>query len=132
MKKRTEANSDQPHDIQSVEKDYTEQFSDEKFRKCPPIIWMIVIGTCKIAFNFDTFFYRIMPRFFHFLLWFLGYMLYVIHVFFYYHTNIGDVIHSFTDGIAVGGAYAKSFYGGLGTTIAIVCHEVPHCVGKTS
>jgi hypothetical protein len=62
----------------------------------------------------------------------LVFRVYVIHVFFYYHTNIGDVIHSFTDGIAVGGAYAKSFYGGLGTTIAIVCHEVPHCVGKTS
>lgn len=42
---------------------------------------------------------------------------------------IGDAVHSFTDGIAIGGAYAKSFYGGLGTTVAIVCHEVPHCVG---
>ncbi|XP_028401939.1 zinc transporter ZIP10-like isoform X1 [Dendronephthya gigantea] len=42
---------------------------------------------------------------------------------------IGDAVHSFTDGIAIGGAYAKSFYGGLGTTMAIVCHEVPHCVG---
>ena len=44
--------------------------------------------------------------------------------------HIGDVVHLFTDGIAIGGAYAKSFYGGLGTTVAIVCHEVPHCVGK--
>ena len=43
---------------------------------------------------------------------------------------VGDAVHLFTDGIAIGGAYAKSFYGGLGTTVAIVCHEVPHCVGK--
>ena len=42
---------------------------------------------------------------------------------------IGDAIHSFIEGIAIGGGYAKSFYGGIGTTIAIVCHEVPHCVG---
>ena len=54
------------------------------------------------------------------------------NIFYYYHSNTGDAIHSFIEGIAIGGGYAKSFYGGVGTTIAIVCHEVPHCVGKTS
>lgn len=42
---------------------------------------------------------------------------------------LGDVVHSFSDGVAIGGAYAKSFYGGLGTTVAIVFHEIPHGVG---
>ena len=42
---------------------------------------------------------------------------------------LGDAVHSFSDGVAIGGAYAKSFYGGLGTTVAIVFHEVPHGVG---
>ena len=42
---------------------------------------------------------------------------------------LGDAVHSFSDGVAIGGAYAKSFYSGLGTTVAIVFHEVPHGVG---
>ena len=50
----------------------------------------------------------------------------------YFTSTLGDAVHFFTDGIAIGCAYAKSFYGGLGTTVAITCHEVPHCIGKLS
>ena len=42
---------------------------------------------------------------------------------------IGDGIHNFADGIAMGAAISQSLSLGISTTIAIIFHEVPHEVG---
>ncbi|KAL3997394.1 ZIP Zinc transporter family protein [Acanthocheilonema viteae] len=41
----------------------------------------------------------------------------------------GDGIHNFIDGIAVGASFAISNQVGIATSIAVVCHEVPHELG---
>ena len=47
---------------------------------------------------------------------------------------LGDALHNFMDGIAVGVAFSEPFPGGLqsgvSTSIAILCHELPHELGK--
>lgn len=43
---------------------------------------------------------------------------------------IGDTIHNITDGIAIGAAFAEDIAGGLSTSIAVFCHELPHELGK--
>jgi len=42
---------------------------------------------------------------------------------------IGDCFHNFVDGIAVGVAWTSGIGAGLGTTIAIMMHEIPHELG---
>lgn len=42
---------------------------------------------------------------------------------------IGDAIHNFADGMIIGVAFRKGIYGGIKTSIAIMCHEIPHEVG---
>ncbi|CAC5418336.1 SLC39A6 [Mytilus coruscus] len=42
---------------------------------------------------------------------------------------IGDGIHNFSDGLAIGAAFADSLTGGLSTSIAVFCHELPHEIG---
>ena len=43
---------------------------------------------------------------------------------------VGDAIHNFMGGIAIGGAFSEKFpsglQGGIMTSIAILIHEVPH------
>ena len=45
---------------------------------------------------------------------------------------MGDGLHNFCDGLIVGAAYADSIAGGLSTSIAVMCHEVPHELGRCS
>ena len=43
---------------------------------------------------------------------------------------IGDILHNITDGLAVGASFAGGCSGGISTTLAILCHEIPHEIGK--
>ena len=42
---------------------------------------------------------------------------------------LGDGIHNFCDGAAIGAAFAASTTVGFSTSIAVICHELPHEIG---
>ncbi|KAF2363754.1 Zinc/iron permease [Trinorchestia longiramus] len=42
---------------------------------------------------------------------------------------MGEGMHIFMDGMAIGAAFATSLTGGIATAIAVLCHELPHKVG---
>lgn len=43
---------------------------------------------------------------------------------------MGDGLHNFTDGMAIGAAFSANIAGGFSTAIAVFCHELPHELGN--
>ena len=45
---------------------------------------------------------------------------------------LGDGIHNLADGMAIGAAFATGVWSGVSTSVAVLCHELPHEIGQCS
>ena len=45
---------------------------------------------------------------------------------------LGDGIHNLADGMAIGVAFASGPWSGVSTSVAVLCHELPHEIGELS
>ncbi len=45
---------------------------------------------------------------------------------------LGDGLHNFIDGLAIGVSFSNNVMQGISTSLAIVCEELPHELGKFS
>ena len=43
---------------------------------------------------------------------------------------IGDSLHNFIDGLAIGASFSGSVVIGISTSLAVICEELPHELGK--
>ena len=43
---------------------------------------------------------------------------------------IGDGLHNFIDGLAIGASFSGSVVMGISTSLAVICEELPHELGK--
>ncbi|KAJ1356666.1 hypothetical protein KIN20_014406 [Parelaphostrongylus tenuis] len=43
---------------------------------------------------------------------------------------LGDGVHNFVDGVAIGASFHHSIKLGIITTVAVICHELPHELGE--
>ena len=41
----------------------------------------------------------------------------------------GDGFHNLADGMAIGAAFADGYMSGFSTSLAVLCHELPHEIG---
>jgi zinc transporter 5 len=44
---------------------------------------------------------------------------------------MGDGLHNLTDGLAIGAAFSGDNVAGFATALAVLCHELPHELGKS-
>ena len=48
-----------------------------------------------------------------------------------YMIIFGDGLHNFIDGLAIGASFSNSIYQGISTSVAVICEEFPHELGKS-
>lgn len=43
---------------------------------------------------------------------------------------LGDSIHNFVDGLAIGAAFTENVFTGVSVSLAVICEELPHELGN--
>ena len=43
---------------------------------------------------------------------------------------VGDALHNFVDGMSIGAAFTENVYTGISVSLAVLCEELPHELGK--
>ena len=45
---------------------------------------------------------------------------------------VGDALHNFVDGMSIGAAFTENVYTGISVSLAVLCEELPHELGKST